>query len=460
MNTHSPTSTSTPDPAPASGPAPAHVPAPQPTLQGPLTRRHLLGLGAATATTLGLAACGVSPQQTGQGSPEGTIRFAWWGNDSRQKIFTEFAGGFDGGTVKVEPSEYSGYGDRLSVQAAGKNLPDVLWMPANLALTYATRGALYDLGTLPEGTIDYSAFDPQVVESWKLGGKQYGPVYSQYSTCTQVDTTAMAAVGIQDLPDDESWTWDDLSTLAADYARAKGEGNWGIANQSTFYQHAHLWIRQQGAEVFTPDGKIGFDVDVLGSWFAWWQKATDAGGVMPTQISAGKTQWTQTGGKTALYLVQLNQFQDNASFSGENELQLVKSPVAAGAAPDYQFKYYTRLCSGANTTSPELAGQFINFSLNDPSNADVVGLASGIPSNPEIVAAIKAAADPTAMKILEMTDRIDEQPMRARPEPPVGGANWQTLVEKAGDDIFNGGVAIDAAVQEGIATLQAALDKG
>lgn len=425
-----------------------------------LTRRRLLGVGAGVAATAGLSACGVDPQQTGQGSAEGTVRFAWWGNDSRQQIFSDFAGGFDGGTVKVEPSEYSGYGDRLSVQAAGKNLPDVFWMPANLALTYASRGALYDLGSLPEGTIDFSAFDPAVVESWLLDGKQYGPVYSQYSTCTQVDTTALEAVGISGLPDDETWTWDDLSALAAEYAVAKGEGNWGIANQSTFYQHAHLWIRQQGAEVFTADGEIGFDADVLGSWFAWWQEATDAGGVMPTQISAGKTQWTQTGGKTALYLVQLNQVQDNASFSGENELQLVKSPVVAGAAPDYQFKYYTRLCAGANTASPELAGQFIDYSLNDPSNATLVGLASGVPSNPAIVEAIRADGDPTAVKILDMTDRIDAQPSRPRPEPPVGGANWQTVMEKAGDDIFNGGVSIADAVAEGLATLQAALDKG
>ncbi|MFB9377956.1 ABC transporter substrate-binding protein [Kineococcus gynurae] len=424
------------------------------------SRRRFLGVGAGVATTAGLAACGVSPEQTGQGSTEGTVRFAWWGNDSRQRLFSEFAQGFTEAEVRLEPSEYSGYGDRLSVQAAGRNLPDVFWMPANLALTYASRGALLDLGTLPEGTIDLSAYDPEVVESWKLEGKQFGPVYSQYSTCTQVDSTAMAAAGITDLPDDETWTWQDLADLAAAYARAAGEGNWGIANQSTFYQHAHLWIRQQGAEVFTADGELGFDADTLGSWFAWWQQATDAGGVMPTEISAGQTQWTQTGGRTALYLAQLNQVSDNVSFSGDHELTLVKSPAPSGAAPDYQFRYYTRLCTGANSASPELAGAFIDYSLNDPSNATVVGLASGIPSNPEIVQAIRTEADPTAVTILDMQDRIDAQPMRARPEPPVGGANWQTVVEKAGDDIFNGGVAIDAAVAEAIRTLQAALDQG
>jgi multiple sugar transport system substrate-binding protein len=429
-----------------------------------VSRRRFLALGTGAAAMLAMAGCAVQPPRPGGGSADGAVRFAWWGNSSRQEIFSNFANGFTknnpNATVKLEPAEYSAYTDRLSVQAAGRNLPDVLWMPANQSLTYASRGALYDLGQLPDGVVDWSPFPSSQIDSWKLAGKQFGPVYSQYSPATQLDVTAFKAAGITDFPDDESWTWDDLMSLGVDYAKARGEGNWGISNQSTFYQHAHLWLRQNGAEAFTADGEIGFDADVLGSWFDWWQRATAAGAVMPTAISAGKSQWTQTGGKTAIYLVQLNQFQDNAAFSKQNELRLVKSPEVPGSTKDYQFKYYTRLCVAANTGDPELAGKFLNYLLNDPSNAEIVGLASGVPSNPDIVKAIAEKASDTDKKILDITARIDQQPSRPRAEPPVGASGWQSLIEKAGDDIFNGGVPIAEAVQQGIKTLQAEIDRG
>lgn len=434
----------------------------------PLSRRSFLAIAAGLGASGALSACAVDTSKNsggGDGGGGGAVRFSWWGNAERQKLIGEYAKTFSskvsGASVQLEPSEYSGYTDKLSVQAAGQNLPDVFWMPANQVNTFASRGVLYDTAKLPQGTIDFSAFPTEQLDSWKvLGGKQSAPVYTQYSPATQIDKTAFSSAGISDFPDDEKWTWDDLGRLATDYAKKKGDGNWGIANMASFYQHAHLWIRQHGAEAFTADGKIGFDADVVGSWFAWWDKWQKAGGVMPRKVSGGKEQWPQTGGKTALYLVQLNQFIDNAAFSKGHDLQLVKSPVLPGAGADYQFKYYTRLCIAGNSKNAELAGKFVNFLLNDESAAKAVGLASGIPSNQKIADAVGRLGDPTNAKVLAIQGRIDKQPSRPRPEPPVGGSQWQKLIETAADDIFNGGVAIPEAVKKGIRALQTALDQG
>lgn len=430
-----------------------------------VSRRSFFAFSGGLVAAGGLASCAVAPPKSGA---TGTVRFAWWGSSERQRLIGAYASAFeknrDGIKVQLEPAEYSGFTDRLSVQAAGRNLPDVFWMPANTVTSFADGGSLYDLDKLPKGTIDFSAFDSQVLDSWRLlDGKQFAPVYSEYSPATMIDQTAFSAVGITDLPDDEAWDWEDLGQLAVDYATAAGEGNWGIANMASFYQHAHLWIRQQGAEAFTADGKIGFDQAALGSWFDWWQKWTNAGGVIPAAVTGGKNQWTQTGHKSGLYLIQLNQFVDSQAFSkgydGGHELVLAKSPKAANSGDDYHFKYYVRLCIAANAADPELAGSFINYMLNDPSSAKALGIASGVPSNPDVVSAIRELGDPVATKVLDMQARIDERPARPRPEPPVGGSGWQSLVERAADDIFNGGVPIATAVQNGIDKLQSDLDR-
>lgn len=433
--------------------------------RSPLSRRGFLGIGGMVLLGGGvLAGCAGVGRPAGAGSAEGTVRFAWWGNAARQEIYTQFAKGFEsvrpGVTVQVEPAEYSSYVDRLSVQAGGRNLPDAFWLPANQAGSFAASGVLKDLATLPEGTLSLSDIPADQVASWEIGGKQVAPVYSQYSTCVQLDRTAFEGVGITDLPDDESWSWDDLLDLAQQYSDAAGEDGWGISCQASFYQHAHMWIRQHGAEVFTADGSLGFDADLLAGWYEWWQRGIDSGAVMPTEISGSETQWTQTGHRTGLYLVQLNQFRDNAGFSADHELELRKYPVEPGQPDDYQFHYYTRIAVAETSADPETAGAFVDYMLNDPSGAEIVGVASGIPVNPVVVERIREVGDDVDNQIIDMQERIDEQPMRARPEPPPGGADWQLLIETAADNIFNGGQPIDEAVRAGMDELQAQLDRG
>ncbi|MFD1718103.1 ABC transporter substrate-binding protein [Georgenia deserti] len=434
-------------------------------LTTPMSRRGVLGLGGGAALAGMLAACsGNSASGGGDGEIGGTVRFAWWGNAQRQEVYTQFAQAFSEQepevTVQVEPAEYSAYLDRIAVQAGGRDLPDVFWLPANQVTSYAANDVLLDVETLPSGVLDLSAIPADQVDSWRIDGVLNALVYSQYSPAIQIDTTALSDVGIDGVPDDESWDWDDFMALAQEYADAAGDGNWGIATQASFYQHAHMWIRQQGAEVFDQEGNIGFDEAVLADWYQFWQNGIDAGAVMPPEITAGQTQWTQTNHQTALYMVQLNQFADNAGFSQGHDLQLAKYPVAPSAGEDYQFHYYTRIPISAVTENAATAGAFVDYMLNDPSGAEMVGLASGIPVNPDVVDAIRDLGDETDLKIIEMQDRIDQQPMRLRPEPPPAGADWQSLIEDTADNIFNGGQPIGDAVAAGMADLQRQLDRG
>ncbi|MFD2794929.1 ABC transporter substrate-binding protein [Promicromonospora vindobonensis] len=431
-----------------------------------MSRRSFLGIGGIVLLGGGvLAGCaGGSGRAAADGVIEGTVRFAWWGNAARQEIYTEFAKGFEavepGVTVQVEPAEYSGYVDRLSVQAGGRNLPDTFWLPANQAASFADSGVLKDVATLPDGVLSLNDIPAAQVSSWEIAGKQVAPVYSQYSVCVQLDRTAFENAGISGLPDDESWTWDDLHDLAKEYSDATGEDSWGISSQASFYQHAHMWIRQHGAEAFDADGSLGFDADLLAGWFEWWKKGIDSGAVMPTEISGSETQWTQTGHRTGLYLVQLNQVRDNATFSADHQLELLKYPVEPGHPDDYQFRYYTRIAIAETSANAEEAGAFVNYMLNDPSGAEIVGIASGIPVNPKVVDRIREVGDDIDNQIIDMQDRIDQQPMRERPEPPPAGADWQLLIETAADNIFNGGQAIDEAVQTALTELQTQLDRG
>lgn len=432
--------------------------------QSLMKRRGFLALGGAAATTTALAACSSGSGTPADGEIGGTVRFAWWGNAARQEIYTEFAEAFTEVepevTVQVEPAEYSGYVDRLAVQAGGRDLPDVFWLPANQVTSFAANGVLMDVEALPEGVLDLSQIPSDRVESWRIDGVLNAPVYSQYSTAVQLDLTAFEEAGITDFPDDESWTWDDFLGLAQDYSDAAGDGAWGISNMGGFYQHAHMWIRQNNEEVFDEEGNLTVSAEVLAGWFEFWQKGIDSGAVVPNEITGGETQWTQTNHQTAIYLTQLNQVADNANFSEGRQLSLVKYPVLPDADDDYQFHYYTRIVMAEGSSNPATAGAFVNYMLNDESGAEMVGIASGIPVNPTVVERIKEVGSDTDRMIIEMQERIDEQPMRTRPEPPPAGASWQSLIETASDNIFNGGQDINEAVERALSDLQSELDRG
>lgn len=430
-------------------------------------RRSKLAVASGLVLAMALAACGNGTDDADTDADtevEGTVRFAWWGNAARQEIYTTFAESFveeePNVTVRVEPSEYSGYLDRLAVQAGGRDLPDVFWLPANQTTSFAANDVLLDVETLPEGVLDLSEIPEDQVDSWRLDGILNAPVYSQYSVAMQIDTTALEEAGIAEIADDEDWTWEDFMALAQEYSDAAGDGQWGISLQAPFYQHAHMWIRQHDAEVFDADGNIAFDESVLIGWYQFWQDGIDSGAVVPPEITGGETQWTQTNHQTALYMVQLNQFADNARFSDGRDLELAKYPTVPGAQDDYQFRYFTRIPISATTDNPAAAGAFVNYMLNSETGAETVGLASGIPVNPNVVDAIRAGGDETDIQILDMQERIDEQPMRDRPEPPPTGADWQRLIEQTSDNIFNGGQPIEEAVRAGMDELQRQLDQG
>lgn len=429
-----------------------------------LKRRGFLALGGGAVASTALVGCSSGSDAPADDEIGGTVRFAWWGNAARQEIYTEFAEAFTEVepevSVQVEPAEYSGYVDRLAVQAGGQDLPDVFWLPANQVTSFAANGVLLDVESLPDGALDLSEIPSDMVESWRLDGVLNAPVYSQYSTAVQLDLTAFEEAGITDLPDDESWTWDDFMGLAQAYSDAAGDGAWGISNMASFYQHAHMWIRQNNEEVFDEEGNLAVSAEVLAGWFEFWQKGIDSGAVVPNEITGGETQWTQTNHQTAIYLAQLNQVADNANFSEGRQLALAKYPVLPVADDDYQFHYYTRIVIAEGSSNPASAGAFVNYMLNDERGAEMVGIASGIPVNPAVVDSIREIGSDTDRMIIEMQERIDQQPMRTRPEPPPAGASWQSLIETASDNIFNGGQDINEAVERALSELQGELDRG
>ena len=93
-----------------------------------------------TAIVLSLAGCG-SSDSSSSSSPAGsggaaasgepvTLRFAWWGSDSRhkttQKVIDAYEAEHPNVTINGEFGEFSGYWDKLATATAAGDAPDII----------------------------------------------------------------------------------------------------------------------------------------------------------------------------------------------------------------------------------------------------------------------------------------------------------------------------------------------
>ena len=118
--------------------------------------------------------------------------------------------------IEAQPGEVNSYWDKLATQTAGGQAPDIIQMDMNYIAEYGTRGALLDLKD-----VDVSKFVEGTVDSGKINDKLVGVNAGINSAVIFANPTVFEKAKM-DLPDDTTWTWDQLSEVAAEVASKAG----------------------------------------------------------------------------------------------------------------------------------------------------------------------------------------------------------------------------------------------
>src|SRR5215204_5109753 len=295
-------------------------------------RQFLIGAGglAAAATTMGLAGCapgsgGGGGGQGGQGGGgEGgtaNLALAWWGNPTRNKNTEAMIAAYMAANPNVkisgQPGDFSGYWDKLATQTAGGTAPDIIQMDMAYIAEYGTRGALLDLGE-----VDVSKFVEGTVDSGKINDKLVG-INAGINSALLFANPKVFEKAKMDLPDDTTWTWDQLMEVGAEVASKAGVpfGVAGLVNSDPLFA---TFLRQQGKELFTPNG-LGFETAEAQAWYdlmVKFQKAKALG--TPEQVSeeAGKPldQQALVVGTAAMQYYNSNQLEAVSAVAPGDEL--------------------------------------------------------------------------------------------------------------------------------------------
>jgi len=419
------------------------------------SRRTAAVVAATAAAILALTGCaGSGPAASDGGSKfdpdtDVTVNFTWWGNDDRAAKYTEaidlFEKKYPNVTVNGTFTDYPSYWEKRTTEAAGGGLPDVMQFDYSQMDSFGSRGLLYNLTPEYGTNIDVDAIPETALGVGDIDGKSYGLISSTNAWAMFQDTTLISSIGAE--PYAGGTSWEDYYEWIAD-TTAKGNGVYGGADPTQRIQNFELALRQEGENLYTDKGELGFDE---GDLTDFWESASDIrkSDIVPQQrleelnpvsgfganIAASELTWDNFG---AGYLAD--------SGKSVDDLILTTPPTSDDSAKDLYLKPSMLLAMSSKTKVGAAGAKLIDFLTNSPEVGKIFGASRGIPaSETQRDGADLSGQDANVLAYEEsITDRLGDAP----PLPPEGAASIEQKFWDLGKSIDLGAISIDDAVKQ------------
>lgn len=400
---------------------------------------RLAKLGAmASIAALALTGCGGNSNASSKDADGNvTLRFSWWGSESRsaatQKIIDAFEAKNPGIKVQGEYGDWGGYWDKLATQVASNDAPDIIQMDDKYLREYADRGALMNL----DG-IDVSKFDEAAVANGTTEEGLFGITTGINAMVMTANPKLFKEAGLE-MPNDKTWTWDDYKEIAATITEKTGAFGASGPNEPAGFQ---FWLRQDGKSLTTAEGTLGYEPADAQSYFEMLKGLMDAkaiptaSGIAEDQSPGPDRSLTGTGG-AAMGMWWTNQLAALSGASGE-ELVPLRMPGRSGEEGGSNTFYKSSMFMSATkgTKNPEEAKKFIDFMVNSE-EAGLLNLADrGLPSNLDVRAAVIEKLEGADARSAEFIADIEDEVGDAEPVPPRGFSGLQDILYRYGLEVF------------------------
>ncbi|MDA2807052.1 ABC transporter substrate-binding protein [Nocardiopsis suaedae] len=423
----------------------------------PPARRTLAVPAAAAAAALLAAGCG-----GGGADGDVEIRFSWWGSDSRHEATQEVIDLFEernpGITVTADYTDWDGYWDKLATSTAADDMPDVVTMEERYLREYSDRGALADLNGLE--ALDTSNVDELVASSGDVEGEKFGVATGVNVFSVMADPAQFEAAGVE-VPDDETWTWEEYVETAAEITEASGGDIYGSQSMGYNENSFRIYARQHGESFYAEDGSLGFSKETLVEWFGlvaeMQEKEAQPTAAESVEIEAGgPDQSVLSTGSGAMAHFWSNQL---AAISGaaKGDVELLRYPGESEfERTGMYFKPAMYYSVSAGTEHPEEAAKFVDFLLNDVDAGRIILADRGLPANTEVRSAIVEDLDEAGTRSADFVEELRPDIVDGPPPPPIGAGDVVEITKRVTDDVQFGEITPEEAADRFIEEVEAA----
>ncbi|MEH1013326.1 extracellular solute-binding protein [Micromonospora sp. CPCC 206060] len=428
-----------------------------------LPRRRLLRGIAAVAVAMplmfGAAACGGDePASTDPNAPV-KLSIFWWGGEARAKLTEEalalYTKQHPNVTFEKTWQANQGYFDKLATLTAGGNPPDIFQIDDNFLTEYAARNTTLDLTSYKDnGKLDVSKFPKSLWQYGVVDGKLAGVAAGENTQGLVYNKTLLQKNGLPEPTTGMSWE----EHIAWAEQVSKKTKIPGTMDPSADYKAFWVWLRQQGKDLYK--GKeLGFTVEDVTRWFELWKGARDRGATPTADVihegnATDITKQLVVTGKAATSWVWANQLPELKK-NTKDELGVVAYP-GDPSAQWARASMYLSVFKGSK--HKDVAVDVVNFLLNDPEAAKILGTDRGLPSNLDIRKLVSDDVKDPAMKTSIAVETELAQKFGESPQVPLKGhSKVRAELIKAAEEAQYGRATPAKAAEQFIAACKAAI---
>lgn len=372
------------------------------------------------------------------------IRICWWGDTTRNELYNEIIDRFEAENpdIKVirESGSWNDYWDKLATQVAGGNAPDVISMHVQYISDYAGRGVLADIQPyIDSGILDTSKMEQGILDGCKYNDTMCLIPMGITFTNMLVNQTLLEKYGLEVPTYTTDYSWNDLMKMGEELKAATdaaGETAYITSDSSAIYTMFRYMARQSGGDLYTEDGKLGFDESVVVDWFNFWNEMREKG-LIPDAASATEDaaapieQRLFTMGNVAFTCTPANQLYQFQEQMPDSVLTLARNPVGNdGSRGEYAEGAHFSINNTSSDEKKEAAAKLINFWVNSEASMELFQTDQGVPANADMAEYVKGLVDETQGKVIDYV--VATMPVAYEASyAPVGATEVQTAFEDA-----------------------------
>jgi ABC-type glycerol-3-phosphate transport system substrate-binding protein len=408
---------------------------------------------AAAMLALSLAGCSAKTQQAEQTaagtSDQVKLRIVWWGSQERHdatlKALKLYEEKHPNVTFETEFSGWEGYWDKLATQSAAKNAPDIIQMDAQYLQEYAARNQLADLS---EG-IQTKDVDPTLVDSGKykdtlyavaLGNNAYGMMYNK---------SAFEKLGVAS--PQSGWTWDELFKMTKEVQPKLEKGTYVLRDLTYDSAAYEMYQLSKGkGHLTTEDGKYNIDKATWIEWIGLFEELRKQGAVSPPEVTVSEQEYDPKrdlllNGSVLIKQGLAAQFPSYESVK-PGAFALVSAPRDKEAGGYLKPSMFWSVSE--HSAHKEEAKKFIDFFINDPEAAEILGVSRGLPVSNVILEKMSSAFTKSDQAQLNMINETapDAQPFNGGPKG--WGDFQQNGYKQVGEQLIFNELSPDEAYEE------------
>lgn len=448
-----------------------------------IAKKIVISLTAASLCLASLAGCGSSEKDTSrkgnagqdlssssEKAPSGepvTIRVCWWGNQTRNdgtvKALEMYKAEHPNVKFEVEFSDWGGYWDKLSTQAAGGNMPDIIQMDYSYIHQYAKNNQLAGLNEyISSGVIDTANISDAIIDSGKIDGEVYGICSGINTKALLVNTEVMDECGVTL---SEQPTWDELFAAAKIIYDKTGIQ---LEIPSNDEQTMLFLARSMGQTMYDEDGDaLGMPDDKVALRYFTMLKDTLNEGfhVSPEAMAEASTnqQSLFAAGKEWCMLTNSNQIIDTISKCEEGvKYNILMYPTEKNAIQQPLFLKPSNFYSiSKESKNPKIAADVINYLTNsEEANKEALKGERGVPVSSVVSKAIEPVVNESSAKINKYVTEVSSVATAIDPPFPPASAEIGKNISDLADMVRYNEISPEDAAEEFYETATQLLKKG